>query len=635
MTAGEKTYSNANEKKWPSLAIRHGTTPSGHCFRPQVVFVFLFCLAFISLEHTVFAKPSGLDYQATITGVEEKELRKTLEEISDVVILRKERPPVSLSQLRRRAEGDVPLLTKAFRAEGYYGGQVKLHIDAQKVPVRVTFQVDLGPVYLLKSVDIETAGAAPSGLRLPEPEQIGLQKGEPARARIILDGEEKLLGLMKSRGFPFSTIDERKVLVDHADRSVAVHFRIEPGPAARFGTLKITGLQSVDEDLVRGKIPWKQGDAYNADFLVEVQRGLTKTGLFAMVRVTPDQHLDERGLLPITIGVTERKHRSVGAGVSYKTDEGPGAKISWEHRNLFHHGERLTLTATASDFTRAAEGTARKPSLWRPDQTLLLNVRVAEDRPEAYTSRNLRSSALVERDLGKGMTIGGGLAFKTSTVTQLDEEESFSLVSSPWHFDWDTRDDVLEPTYGGRLVFQLTPYFDVVGEDFAFLKGKVSLSRCLEMVDNPSTLVAARVAVGSMVGASRDAIPADERFYAGGGGSIRGYPFQTVGPLEEDEPLGGRSLFELSTELRLKVTDRIGLVAFLDGGTAFETTSPDFSHTLGWGTGLGLRYFTPIGPFRLDVGVPLNRRPEIDDSFQVYVSLGEAFYVGFAPISTS
>jgi len=625
MTSGENTCRNAAEETGPSSASRHWTTSSQLSFRSQAVLLFLVCLAFSLPGHVVSAKPSGLDYQVTITGVRNKTLRKTLEEISDVVALRKERPPITFYQLRRRAEGDVPLLVKALRAEGYYGGEVKLHIDAQAEPLQVTFQVVLEPVYLLKSIDIEPAGAAPPGLRLPEPETLGLQKGEPARARMILDGEETLLGILKSRGFPFSAIDDRKVLVDHADRSVAVLFRIMPGPVARFGKVKITGLQSVDEDLVRGKIPWIKGDPYNADLLSEIHRRLTKTGLFAMVKVVHGQHLDEGGLLPITIGVTERKHRSVGAGVSYKTDGGPGAKISWEHRNLFHHGERLTFTAAASDFTRAAEGTARKPEFWRPDQTLLVNVRAAEDRPDAYTSRNLRSSALVERDLGKGMTIGGGLAFKTSRVTQLDEEESFSLVSSPWHFDWDTRDDVLEPTYGGRLVFQLTPYFDVVGEDFAFLKGKVSLSRCLEMVDNPSTLVAARVAVGSMVGASRDAIPADERFYAGGGGSIRGYPFQTVGPLKEDEPLGGRSLFELSTELRLKVTDRVGLVAFLDGGTAFETTSPDFSHTLGWGTGLGLRYFTPIGPFRLDVGVPLNRRPEIDDSFQIYVSLGETF----------
>ncbi|MDY6955180.1 MAG: hypothetical protein SWE60_27060, partial [Thermodesulfobacteriota bacterium] len=325
MTAAQNTHSNANEKTWPSLASRHGTTPGGHCFRPQMVSMFLVCLAFILLGHTVFAEPSRLDYQVTITGVEEKTLRKTLEEISDAVALRKERPPVSLSQLRKRAEGDVPLLTKAFRAEGYYGGKVKLHIDPQTRPVQVTFQVELGPVYLLKTVDIHTAEAAPSGLRLPDPETVGLQQGKPARARMILDGEENLLGLMKSRGFPLSTIDERKVLVDHADRSVAVFFRIMPGPAARFGATKITGLQSVDEDLVRGKMPWEEGDAYDADLLSEIQSRLTKTGLFAMVRVAHGQHLDEGGLLPITIRLTERKQRSVGVGVSYKTDEGPGA----------------------------------------------------------------------------------------------------------------------------------------------------------------------------------------------------------------------------------------------------------------------------------------------------------------------
>ena len=157
---------------------------------PWAVPLFWFCLAVSSGGPVVLATPSGLDYQVTVTGVRDKRLRKTLEEISDTVTLRKERPPMTLSQLRRRAEGDVPLLIKTFRAEGYYGGEVKLHIDAQKVPLQVTFQVDLGPVYLLKSVDIETAGAAPSGLRLPEPEQIGLQKSEPARARMILDAEE-------------------------------------------------------------------------------------------------------------------------------------------------------------------------------------------------------------------------------------------------------------------------------------------------------------------------------------------------------------------------------------------------------------------------------------------------------------
>jgi translocation and assembly module TamA len=585
----------------------------------------LLCLAVSLPGHVALAKPSELDYDVAITGVSDSALRGILEEISDTVSLRKERPPATLSRLRQRAQRDVPLFLKALRAEGYYGAEVEVHIDADAKPVRVTFQVGLGPAYLLESIDIQTTGEKTSEIVLPGTAELGLHLEQPARARAIMDGEAQLLRILRSKGFPFGKMANRKVVVDHAKHSVAVLFQIEVGPTARFGSTEITGLASVHESLLRSKIPWKEGDSFNGDLLAKVQRRITKTGLFAMVRVTQGQRLDEGGLLPITIGVTERKHRSVGAGLSYKTDEGPGAKISWEHRNLFHGGERLSLTAVASDFTRAAEGSAKKPGLWRPDQSLRLNLRVAEDRPDAYTSRNLTSLAVIERDLGKGMTVGGGLALKTSRVTQLDEEDSFSLLSLPLQFDQDTRDDPLEPTQGGGIAIQLAPFYDVVGDDLGFVKGKMSMSHCLQVLRKPSLVVGARAAVGAMAGVSRDAIPADERFYAGGGGSIRGYPFQSVGPLKGDEPIGGRSLFEFSTELRLKVTDRFGLATFLDGGSAFEATSPDFSEDLRWGAGLGFRYFTPIGPFRLDIGMPLNRRPDIDDSFQVYVSLGETF----------
>jgi len=120
-------------------------------------------------------------------------------------------------------------------------------------------------------------------------------------------------------------------------------------------------------------------------------------------------------------------------------------------------------------------------------------------------------------------------------------------------------------------------------------------------------------------------VPADERFYAGGGGSIRGYSYQSVGPLSGGDPVGGRSLLELSTELRLRLGERFGFVGFLDGGSAFGAAFPDFDEELLWGTGLGFRYFTAVGPLRLDFAVPLDRRHGIDDAFQVYISLGQAF----------
>jgi translocation and assembly module TamA len=144
-------------------------------------------------------------------------------------------------------------------------------------------------------------------------------------------------------------------------------------------------------------------------------------------------------------------------------------------------------------------------------------------------------------------------------------------------------------------------------------------------VDEPRVVLAGRTAVGTIFGATRDQIPADERFYAGGGGSVRGFGFQLAGELDDDDdPLGGRSLLELSGEVRVRITDTIGAVAFVDAGSAFQSSVPDFDEELRVGVGPGLRYFSPIGPVRLDVGFPLNRR-DVDDAFQIYISLGQAF----------
>ncbi|MBK5101266.1 MAG: BamA/TamA family outer membrane protein, partial [Desulfobacteraceae bacterium] len=243
----------------------------------------------------------------------------------------------------------------------------------------------------------------------------------------------------------------------------------------------------------------------------------------------------------------------------------------------------------------------------------------------AYTSRSFKNVALIERALGTQINLGGGLAFKTSKVEQMGDEQRYRLLSIPLHLDWDTSDDFLNPTRGGRLAIQCAPTYNILEPRFGFVKGKLSFTRYLGLLQEPLLLLAGRAAAGFMPGAGHRSVPADERFYAGGGGSIRGYAYQSVGPIEGATPLGGRSILELSLELRVKLTETFGIVGFIDGGSAFESAFPDFAEDTLWGTGLGIRYFTPIGPLRLDVGIPLTRRENIDDSFQIYVSLGQAF----------
>ena len=187
------------------------------------------------------------------------------------------------------------------------------------------------------------------------------------------------------------------------------------------------------------------------------------------------------------------------------------------------------------------------------------------------------------------------------------------------------RNDLLDPSRGYYLNIGVSPYDDLLGSGLSFFKEEAAYSRYFRLSTSPSLLLAARGNIGVIEGASLTEIPADLRFYAGGGGSIRGYAYQTAGPLINGTPTGGKSLFVVSTELRTKISESVGLVFFIDGGSVFQSSLPDLGEPIFWGAGVGFRYFTSVGPLRLDVALPVNPREGVDDAFQIYVSLGQAF----------
>jgi translocation and assembly module TamA len=573
----------------------------------------------------VSASQPGVTYTAIFEGVSDKGLLSEINAVCDSVKL-KDRPPASINLLHARAAGDIQNIKQLLRTKGYFKSTIDIDIDSEKEPVLVTFRIFKGPRFVLGVIDFMfTERDLPSGLRPSDPGEIGLLSGKPFTAGSVLNGQEELLLFFRRRGFPFVKIENRQVVADHKDETVDVTFWIDTGPESLFGKTVITGLVSVDESFVLDMIPWKEGDRYDANLFTEVREILTDLGLFATVRIIEGESLDENSGLPIIIEVTERKHRSFGAGVKYMTDEGPGVKLLWEHRNMFHRGERFGAYTELSDFTMSAEGRFRKPDFIIEDQSLRLSLRLAEDQPDAYTSKSFISSAFIDRNLTKDLNIGVGFVFKSSKIEQLETRDSFNMISLPLYCDWDTSDDLLDPGSGGRLDLQITPFYEPSGSPLLFTKGLVSYTRYIKISQKPPSVFAGSLKLGTINGASRDEIPADERFYAGGGGSIRGYAFQSVAPFSGGVPIGGKSLLELSMEIRLKISDRFGLVGFMDGGSAFTESISSSGEDLLWGAGLGLRYFTPIGPLRFDIGIPLNGREGIDDSFQIYISLGQAF----------
>jgi len=609
----------------PTTRSKSGGTKSGVFSRSLALILCSSALGFcLFTVPDAWADPA-LPYTVTITGIEDRALLQDVNDASDSVSL-KDRPPASIGLLRARAERDRDRFVRLLQGHGYFGARVEVSLREEATPLEIAFQVDTGPAYPVVSADIRVTGKTVVQPHLiPSPEKVGLTLGKPFSASTLMDAQKALLRAFEKQGFPFPNLEERKIMVDHGSLSVTLQFLIDPGQAASFGDVKIKGIDSVKEPAIRHLVPWKEGDIFDVEQLELLQARLIRLGLFSSVRVLKGRNMDEKGRLPVEVSLTERKHRSIGAGISYKTDEGPGATALWEHRNLLREGERLTVSGTVSDFTASAESTFYEPFFLRRDQSLRLVLRVAQDQPDTYTSRNVGATASVSRQLSDRLKVGAGVGYKVSRVEQLGIRESFSYLFLPLDLEWDSSDDLLDPTKGDRFGLHLVPFYDPTGNNPEFLKSRLRYRRYLKPFAAYPLVFAAGLSLGTISGAARDQIPADERFYAGGGGSIRGYAYQSVGPFSQGEPIGGRSLLETAFEVRMNLTQRLGLVAFLDGGNAYTGRFPDFGETLRWGTGLGFRYFTPVGPLRLDVAFPLNRRPGIDDSFQIYASLGQAF----------
>jgi translocation and assembly module TamA len=568
---------------------------------------------------------SEVPYQLAIEGVADATLRDLLNEVSETRRLI-DRPPPSLTRLRRRAEDDRVRLDGALRSQGYYAAKIDISVDPDAKPVKVVFKVDPGPPYRLREVAIEVT---PSGADLPllTPAELGIAPGTAAVTQTILDAETRLVEQAKARGYALAQPGERRAVVDHDADAMDLTLRLNVGPLVRFGEIEVTGLQQVQRDFVERRLPWQPGELITAERLEAGQRALREANLFNTISVRLGDTPDGAGRVPVTVIVTERKHRSIEVGVRYQTDEGPGGNIAWEHRNFFGRGERVRAELDASAIAGFLTGSFRKPDVWIRDLALITEAQLAFENPDAYESESARVRVGLERQFREGLTLAGGVAFRAERVQEANSgrEETFGLVSLPVLFKWDRSDDLLDPTRGGRLSLDNEPFVDTFGNDLLFNKSKLEYSHYFEVLKTPRVILAGRSAIGTLFGAARADVPANLRFYAGGGGSVRGFAYQMAGELDDEHnPIGGRSLFEVSGEVRVRVTETIGVVAFIDAGTAFTSTFPDFDDQLRIGVGPGVRYFSPIGPFRIDVGFPVNPR-DSDDAFQLYISLGQAF----------
>lgn len=561
-------------------------------------------------------------YRVEIKGVENRRLRKELERISVSKSLA-DRPPRTEMQLRRRAGRDVPVFEQILKNQGFYNVSVRHSVKKSERRSVLRFDIEPGVPYRLREIQVHSSDP---DVDIPSDALSGLVSGEVAVAEKILRANGALLRHLRTRGYARAGITSREVKVVHPDRAVDVIFEVEPGPIYRFGDTAVSGLESVEESFIRRKIPWEPGERFDVRELERARRRFSSADLFGSIQVYDAEEAAEEDRMPIRIDLSERKHRSMSFGAGYGNDQGWRAGAGWEHRNLLNRGERLTLEAEVSEVGHENELRFRRPDVRRVDQNLTLSIKQSVEDTRAYESKDVGTLARLDRSMRGNRIVSAGIGLRYASVETFEENREFNLLYFPLTFSRDRSDDPLDPRRGTRLALNLAPYWDSLNAETFFVKTGVSLSVYQALLRDAGLDWAGRVSLASALGASRSRIPADERYYAGGGGSVRGYGYQTVGPLEEGTPTGGRSRFLISQELRWRWTESFGIAGFVDGGVVTEEAVFNSAvDDLRWGTGLGIRYYTPVGPLRLDVAVPLNRRAEIDDSWQFYISLGQAF----------
>ncbi|MBQ7456301.1 MAG: BamA/TamA family outer membrane protein [Desulfovibrio sp.] len=587
------------------------------------------------------------------------ELKKLMEGASALVVLAK-KPPDSVFGIERRAKTDVATAVKVLQAQCYYDGTAIYSIDEKAVPVAVVLTLRPGTRYTVGQASIRydpkpvippsfTKRVRSYGLlgldreELPGPEFPtaipGIQPGKPVTAETMLDAVAKVPEKLHRKGYPLAKVTESLYTLDRDSRQLNALITIHPGPCAYFGDVRVHGNSGVNASHIQDRKLWKVGkDPWDSDILEEYGNTLRHSGLFRSVVTSPQvdaiTYDEASGIatLPVDVTVKEAPFRTVSGNLFYDTSTGFGAQAGWEHRNLFHNGEKFSATGTVATLEQGMKFTFEKPTFFDREQKLSAQASFKHEYTDAYERTGANADIGIERRLTR--TLWGGIGFFGDGGILEDTDHSqqqYSAFGPTFSLRHDSRDNTMNPTRGQVISVHAKPFMGSYTETFTALGTTVGGSffyapfRDNDGAKSDKLVLATHLEGGSLVGPKLSTLPTSMRYFTGGAGSVRGYTYQAIGPRDrKEEPKGGRSYQLVNLEARYKITDTLGIVPFIDGGMVYTDPLPQIIGDMRWGGGLGFRYFTPIGPLRLDVATPFNPI-EGDPPVQLYISIGQSF----------
>ena len=570
-------------------------------------------------------------YSYAVEGLDAAASAELLAQFRQLSVLEEYRgDSANAAQIDRRARADAELMAELLRAHGHYDALVTTRVDAAPGGgFGVTLAVEPGPLYRFAEVQLPGLDEADDAAALRE--SFGIGSEDPVDAQQVTEGRAALAAELGRRGYTFAEVGEPEVTVDHETRTATLVMPVRPQGARRFGRILVEGRPLFSARHIARIARFREGDPYRAPMVEDLRQALVATGLIGSLTLRPVAR-EGTDLVDIAVGIEPAPLRTIAGEAGYGTGEGVRAELSWQHRNLLPPEGAVTFRGVAGTREQLVSAILRRNNFRRRDQVLTAQVAVAHvDRP-AYDARTTFLAAGIERQSNiiwqKDWTWSLGAEITATDERDVDlasgttRRRTFFIGALPAYIGYDGSNDLLDPTSGFRLSARFSPEASLQQGSFFYARAQIDGSFYQPISD--TVTLAGRTRLGTIFGASRDRIAPSRRFYAGGGGSVRGYGFQALGPRDPvfDDPIGGRSLAEFALEARVRVGD-FGIVPFVDGGNISTSPLPRFDN-LRFGAGIGVRYHTRFGPIRVDVATPLNPRAD-DPRIAVYVSLGQAF----------
>lgn len=598
--------------------------------------------------------PQPYTVTVNVSGGEDS-LQKVVENASSLWKNR-EKPASGNAGLLSTARGDYRRILAALYGEGYYGPEITILAAGQEVsgltldadfPPDVPMQINItaGPRFLFGRTAIINAPPAvvPEDDQVETPAEAGFVTGETARAGIVTQASALSVEKWRQLARPKAQESDREVIADHETERLDVSITLDPGPTARYGRVTTTGSRRTDADFITYMAGLPEGHPFDPDDVADAEDRLNRLGIFSSLRIVEAETVAPDGTMPMTIEVEDREPRTIGFGGTYSTIDGLGLAAYWVHRNLFGRAERLRYDASIdgllettdpSDYDYNFGVTFTKPGVITPDTSFVTSAVARQLDFDTYRERSVTGRVGLTQYFGGDDEASAELFAEISRARYEDDFgiRNFMTYALSGRGTIERRDVPLDATRGYWLQVEARPFYEAKYGNTA-IRTTVEGRAYHGFGEERRVVLAGRAKVGSYFGPDAAESPPDMLFFAGGGGSIRGYAYRSIGvgtidtPDDENfEPItvGGSGLLELSGELRWRFSESWGAVGFVDSGLV--ALEPDFSGgtDLRTGVGLGVRYYTGIGVLRADLATPINPRPE-DSAVALYIGIGQAF----------